>query len=264
MRHVNLSVLLLLAASADFHHLHLLTTDPAAATDWMAARFQVKKVKAYGLFDAVETAAGPIIFRKVETAPKRDISPLWHFAFGAPDVNAETARLKAAGTKIVEGPTVLRPDLTIAYVENPDGALIELVTAPDRNLHHIHLYASDPVTAAQWYMKHLGLTLQPGYTLSREPVVVGPLRFESVARLMAGNMRLNLVPPPKGQSIAPSQGQVIDHLGFSFPNLPKAIEQLRAAGVKVTQEVRTLPDGKTKYAFIEGPDQTRIELIEKP
>ena len=50
--------------------------------------------------------------------------------------------------------------------------------------------------------------------------------------------------------------------GFSFANLAEALEKMRKDGVKVTDEIRTAANGKIKYAFIEGPDKIRIELIE--
>jgi hypothetical protein len=37
---------------------------------------------------------------------------------------------------------------------------------------------------------------------------------------------------------------------------------MRKAGVKVTQEIQTAFQDKVRYAFIEGPDRVRIELME--
>jgi hypothetical protein len=37
---------------------------------------------------------------------------------------------------------------------------------------------------------------------------------------------------------------------------------LRKDGVKVSEEIRSAAGGKIKYAFIEGPDKIRIELVE--
>jgi hypothetical protein len=37
---------------------------------------------------------------------------------------------------------------------------------------------------------------------------------------------------------------------------------VRNDGVKVTAESRSLADGRIKFAFIEGPDQVAIELIQ--
>ena len=37
---------------------------------------------------------------------------------------------------------------------------------------------------------------------------------------------------------------------------------MRKSGVKVTDEIRSVANGKIKYAFIEGPYKIRIELVE--
>jgi catechol 2,3-dioxygenase-like lactoylglutathione lyase family enzyme len=67
----------------------------------------------------------------------------------------------------------------------------------------------------------------------------------------------------QGQTaIAPTKGRVVDHVGFSVDDLPATLERLRKDGVKVTDDIRTFAKGKVKYAFIEGPDQIRIELVE--
>ena len=59
-----------------------------------------------------------------------------------------------------------------------------------------------------------------------------------------------------------TKGHVMDHVGFSFENLPEALEKLRQDGVKVTDEIKSVANGKIKYAFVEGPDKIRIEVIE--
>jgi hypothetical protein len=55
---------------------------------------------------------------------------------------------------------------------------------------------------------------------------------------------------------------VVDHVGISFANLAEALKLLKQSGVKITQGIQTEAGGKLKYAFIEGPDQIRIELVE--
>jgi 4-hydroxyphenylpyruvate dioxygenase-like putative hemolysin len=60
--------------------------------------------------------------------------------------------------------------------------------------------------------------------------------------------------------LAPTRGRVIDHIGFAVDDLDAAIAHMKAAGVKVTAE--PVARGQIKFAFIEGPDQVAIELIE--
>src|SRR5260370_42334242 len=59
-----------------------------------------------------------------------------------------------------------------------------------------------------------------------------------------------------------SRGHTIDHLGFSVENRERTLERLKSDGVTVTDEPRSLFGGTLKFAFIEGPDHVRIEVLE--
>jgi catechol 2,3-dioxygenase-like lactoylglutathione lyase family enzyme len=53
-----------------------------------------------------------------------------------------------------------------------------------------------------------------------------------------------------------------DHFGVVVADLSAAVEELRGKGVKVLQEPRTARPG-THVAFVEGPDHTRIEVLQR-
>ncbi len=54
----------------------------------------------------------------------------------------------------------------------------------------------------------------------------------------------------------------MDNIGISVDNLDDAMAKLKAAGVTVLNEARSAAGGKIKFAFIEGPDKMKIEVIE--
>jgi catechol 2,3-dioxygenase-like lactoylglutathione lyase family enzyme len=53
-----------------------------------------------------------------------------------------------------------------------------------------------------------------------------------------------------------------DHFGVVVADLSAAVEELRGKGVTVLQEPRTVRPG-THVAFVEGPDHTRIEVLQR-
>jgi catechol 2,3-dioxygenase-like lactoylglutathione lyase family enzyme len=63
-------------------------------------------------------------------------------------------------------------------------------------------------------------------------------------------------------AFAATRGRVVDHLGFSVDDLDAALARMRSDGVKVTAEPRRIADGRIRFAFVEGPDQVAIELIQ--
>ena len=46
-----------------------------------------------------------------------------------------------------------------AYVDGPNHEFIELNTASHHHFGHLHLLSPDPIAAAGWYHRHLGLTI---------------------------------------------------------------------------------------------------------
>jgi predicted enzyme related to lactoylglutathione lyase len=66
----------------------------------------------------------------------------------------------------------------------------------------------------------------------------------------------------RGGTFVSTRGRVVDHLGFSVDDLDTTLSRLRNDGAKVTAEPRSLAGGRIKFAFIEGPDQVAIELIQ--
>lgn len=110
---------------------------------------------------------------------------------------------------------------------------------------HIHMAVPDPEAAAQWYHDHIGGEWVDGRT----------------DRLLFGRTRIMWL-SDRGETRRPSQGGVVDHLGFSYPDLAAKLEEIEAAGGTVTP-IRE-PEGLFKLAFATDPWGVRLELIEEP
>ena len=110
---------------------------------------------------------------------------------------------------------------------------------------HVHMAVPDPQAAAQWYHDHIGGEWVDG----RDD------------RLLFGQTRIMFL--GGGQERRPSAGSVIDHLGFSFPDLAAKLAEVEAAGATVTTPMREV-EGLFKLSFVNDPFGTRLELIEEP
>lgn len=266
---------------AHFHHVHLNTTDPAAAINFYTSKFDCEKGRFAGLMDAVWAQKSWLLFNKVSTPPPWELtSAIWHMGWGAEDMKATYQKQLDSGTKFFT-PLSDISDLAgvkgfyYAYVDAPDHALIELNTAAHHHFGHLHLFSEDPVSAGEWYMKYLGAVRRgnPSNPPSREPRLYKGFQVGPAMSLMADNVNIIIFPVQLSkqsypdqwknvQAMTPTKGRAIDHIGFSFDNLPEALERMRKDGVKVTDEIKTVAGGKIKYAFVEGPDKIRIELVE--
>ena len=268
---------------AHFHHLHLNTLDPKGAIDFYTSKFDCEKAKFAGMLDAVWAQKSWMLFTKVEKAPAWELnSAIWHFGWGAEDMKATYEKHVAAGTKFfttltdisdIGGNTGATGLFYYAYVESPDKALIEINTAPHHRFGHLHLFSADPVAAGEWYEKYLGAKRRGTRAPSREPRLYRGVQIGPSMSLTSDNVNIIIYPVEytkkaypehwKGKTeLESTKGHVVDHIGFSFANLSEALEKMRKDGVKVTDEIRSVAGGKIKFAFIEGPDKIRIELVE--
>ena len=263
---------------AHFHHLHLNATDPAADIQFYTTKFDAEKARFAAIMDGVWANQSWILFTKVNTPPVSDItSTIWHFGWGAEDMKATYQKQLDSGTQF-QTPITDISDIGggtqmgrffYAYVDGPDHALIELNTANHHHFGHIHLLSDDPVAAGDWYANQFGVTVRknPQEHMYRE-VQIGPS-----ASFMMDDVNVIIYPSAYArtskwaywegrQTFESTKGHVVDHIGISVKNLDDAIARLKAAGVKVTDEPRSVAGGKIKFAFIEGPDKMRIEVIE--
>jgi catechol 2,3-dioxygenase-like lactoylglutathione lyase family enzyme len=267
-------------ALAHFHHLHLNATDPAADIAFYTAKFDCEKARFNGTMDAVWAQKSWMFFNQVGQPPKSEItSTIWHWGWGAEDMKATYQKQLDTGTKF-ETPMTDISDIGggnatgvfyFAYVAGPDHQLIELNTANHHHFGHIHLLSKDPVAAGEWYMKEFGLVRRGAGPPSREPRMYRGLQIGPSMSLMMDNVNFIIFPMEyaKGQwpelwkgrtDFESTSGHVTDHIGFSVDDLAATLDRLKKDGVKVTDGPRSSPGGK--YAFIEGPDHIKIELVE--
>ncbi len=108
---------------------------------------------------------------------------------------------------------------------------------------HIHLAAPDQAKGAEWYHAHFDGALTP----------------EGPDRLMFGTTRVIF---QKTDVPKPSEGSVLDSIGFSVTNLDAAMKKLQADGVKVVMPPMTMQG--IKMAQVVDPWGTLIEVVQDP
>ena len=73
-----------------FHHMHLNSTDPAAAAAYYPKPFALSATKTtFNGFEAVKTGNVYVLFTKVATTPQNELTgpqtSVWHFGWNTPD-----------------------------------------------------------------------------------------------------------------------------------------------------------------------------------
>ena len=258
-------------SGSGFHHVHLNSTDPAAAIAWYNKTFPVTSRATVAGFDGIATEKIHLLFNRTNKPPTSALdSPIWHFGWGSPDMAADFAMHQANGVKFATPLSKLPQGTVFAYMNAPDGALVEINSAQSRAFVHVHLYSEHPLCTADWYVTHLGATRRAAaregpceapYGAPSEPLAVirspaATVRFDDIS--------LIIYPRQRPGSLVSSAGHVVDHLALSVSDLPATVTRLEAAGVKVLRGVHVFGSGPGKAALIEGPDSIVIELVERP
>lgn len=108
---------------------------------------------------------------------------------------------------------------------------------------HLHLGVPEPAKGAEWYRAHFAGESTP----------------EGSDRLMFGTTRLIF---QKTDMPKPSEGSVLDLIGFSVADLDATMKKLQADGVKVVMPAMTMQG--VKMAQVVDPWGTLIEVVQDP
>jgi len=120
---------------------------------------------------------------------------------------------------------------------------------------HIHLRTRDPKATIQYYHDMFDAELVEYTQSNGQPRV--DLNLNGLTIFIAA------VPPDAELPTAPSEPYVgLDHLGLRVDNLDEAAAELKRRGATFIVEPKTIRPG-VRIAFVQGPDDVRIELLER-
>jgi catechol 2,3-dioxygenase-like lactoylglutathione lyase family enzyme len=181
--------------------------------------------------------------------------------------------------------------LDFFYFVDPDGMLVEVTAGKvDSFWNHTHMWHERPLCAANWYVEHLGMQFpaNPNSNTTQrltggrwEPcdVPIGEVSYptfmrQGQLRIPIGSVRFangsfpayprqcrnGRCGPGNDQPLTRSRGQVVDHLGFTYPDLDSVIAHLKSRKVPLLEGPYKL--GDTRAILIEDLDGLALELIE--
>ena len=124
-------------------------------------------------------------------------------------------------------------------------------------INHVHIRAVDPRASASWYEKFFNAKL-----LFEREIMPGTV---TLSMEVGGPVRLNISSQPAGSSPERSVAELnrlgLEHFGFHVEDLESELARLEAEGVRIVLPLTVVPTG-TKLAYIEGPDDVLIELVQ--
>jgi catechol 2,3-dioxygenase-like lactoylglutathione lyase family enzyme len=262
-----------------FHHVHLNVVDPAATMAFFTQWWTGEVTALPGGRPALWTQASWILFDQVDTpAPSAIISSIYHIGWTVLDVQKSYAAMVAGGvpfdTPLSDISTVFggTGGAQFAYATGPDHELVEFYNGSDDHFRHVHFVSDDPVSAGQWYQKHFGavsMTANPsratGSVNGRQvrPNMSVTIDAITVWWYPTGFVQATYPDDWQGRTaLAPQRGRVIDHIALSVENLPAALTRLQGEGVQVLEAPAWRMDGAFISAFVQGPDDVDVEVVQ--
>jgi lactoylglutathione lyase len=120
---------------------------------------------------------------------------------------------------------------------------------------HIHLRTRAPQAMIQYFHDMFDAELVEYTQSNGQPRV--DLNLNGLTIFVAA------VPPEAELPTAPSEPYIgLDHLGLRVDDLDAAAAELKRRGATFTVEPKTIRPG-VRIAFVQGPDDVRIELLER-
>jgi catechol 2,3-dioxygenase-like lactoylglutathione lyase family enzyme len=172
-------------------------------------------------------------------------SVLNHFGFYVKDFDASVAKWKAAGLTYEAAKNPGQGFLT-----GPDNVRVEIYenkTIPTAiQMHHIHLFVTDPLAAQKWYIENFGATAGKRAQYDTANVPGTEITFAKA-----------------DTALAPTKGRSVDHIGFEVRNIDTFVGKLQAAGIKTDAAIRNSANASgLRIVYITDPWGTEIEITE--
>jgi catechol 2,3-dioxygenase-like lactoylglutathione lyase family enzyme len=126
---------------------------------------------------------------------------------------------------------------------------------PSYSYDHIHLRSRDPKATAQFYERMFGAKILESVQSDGQPRI--DLDINGLTVFIAR------VAPDADIASSPADPHLgLDHFGLRVDNLDETAAELKRRGATFSVEPRTIRPG-VRIAFLECPDNVRIELLER-
>ena len=127
---------------------------------------------------------------------------------------------------------------------------------PKYSYDHAHIISPDPEAAAAFFVDKFGATIKNRGTAPDGTAMVSVDFHGSNIFLKGRAQKPTVQAPPPGSTYG------LEHLGIITDDLDAAVKELKAKGVKFTQDITNFRPG-IRISFLLGPDGTLFELLER-
>jgi catechol 2,3-dioxygenase-like lactoylglutathione lyase family enzyme len=123
------------------------------------------------------------------------------------------------------------------------------------SFNHIHLLTRDPKATAQYYNRMFGAKIIETTQSDGKPRIDLELGGLSI-------FILRVPPEQEAPPCPPGPYLGLDHFGLRVNSMDEAAADLKAKGAEFAVEPQTIRPG-VRIAYVRGPENARIELVER-
>jgi catechol 2,3-dioxygenase-like lactoylglutathione lyase family enzyme len=125
-------------------------------------------------------------------------------------------------------------------------------------INHIHLKSPDPRKTADWYVRAFNFSI-----VGDETRVFGDRFVRCLSE--GGALAVNISGARTNEKLGPGDANPhhgLEHFGFDSTDIDADIARLKGLGAVLLEGPIQNPNGP-RIAFMRGPDDTRLELVER-
>jgi lactoylglutathione lyase len=183
-----------------------------------------------------------------------------HFALAVPDVYKAVDDIKAAGGTVTRDAGPVKGGTTeIAFVEDPTGYKYELIQRPEHKgdrILHMMFRVKDLEASKQYYTEALGMKLLREKENEKGRYTNAFLGYGDDSESVQIELTYNW------ESRDYNKGDGYAQIAISTTDVFKTMDQIKAAGGKITKEAGALPGLGTKIMATIDPDGYKIVFVD--
>jgi len=254
------------AETGHLHHIHMNVSDIQKTTSFYQKTFGVVPIQYNNRVPALLLDRSFLFLNRMDASKiqNHQLTGLTHGSWSTADGPQTFERLKSQGVEFYTPVEELFPGSTYMYAYGPDREVIEIVDIQRHHrFNHVHLVAKDEKQSeqtAQWFEALIA---------SPRPATTGKMGDHTIRNLNVDGVAVTVLPigarftPRENDgTLRNTEGTQLDHLAFSFRDLPAAYSRIRKMGVEIVQPMKRDPDYGFRHFFVRAPNGVLVELVE--
>jgi catechol 2,3-dioxygenase-like lactoylglutathione lyase family enzyme len=250
------------AETGHLHHIHMNVSDVDRTTKFYQQIFGVVPIQYNNRMPALLMERSFLFLNRMDADKigNHQMTGLTHGCWATEDGPHTFQWLRSKGVEFYTPIEEYTPGTTYMYLYGPDREVIEMSdAAPHHRFNHVHLIGKDANNArqtAEWFRALIAL---------ERPIVSTPTSHNfSLDGVLFATLPIGarFTPRENDGTLRNTEGTQLDHIAFSFRDLPAAYRRIRKQGVEIVRPMTRDERYGFRHFFVRAPNGVLVELVE--